>query len=159
MTDTNKSQELYSIGYGRFPYLIIRNACGIYTQIPLLIEYSPDSKEGIIVHMEDFEDLDELIEKVFISWIDIISGRPVFCSNRVISDPLNAQTFSIEYLEMEEIKSKEACLVLGKDSCYYFSLNHPSITFSDSIPKGGCLLSLNFERINFNKGNHYYSGD
>lgn len=159
MTNTNNSQELYSIGYGRFPYLIIRNACGIYTQIPVLIEYSSVSREGIIVPLQDLEDLDELIENVFISWIDIISGRPVYCSNRVISEPLNSQTFSTEYVEMEEINSNEACLVLGKDSCYYFSLNHPSITFSDSIPKGGCLLSLNFERIKFHEGNHFYHED
>jgi len=156
---TNTSTELYSIGYGRFPYLLIRNAAGIYTQMPILIEYNPDAREGIVIPMEDFEDIDELIEKVYLVWLDIVFGRPVFTSNRVLRQPSLLSTHSLDYIEMKNTNSTEACLVLGKDDCYYFSSEHPSIKPSNSIPKGGSLWSMKFEKIEFNEGSHYYSED
>jgi len=152
MASTTK--HLHSLGYGQFPYLLVRNAPSLYTQIPIILDYSPEMKEGIIIILDDYESMDELIDKVFMTWVDIINGKPVFTCSRLNSNVFNLFSSAIICPIQDRIQG-EACLVTSEESCYYFQLEHPSINYSNSIPKGGELQTIRFEKIQFPENNHF----
>lgn len=151
-------KHFHSLGYGQFPYLLVRNAPALYTQIPIILDYSPEMKEGIIIILDDYENMDELIDKVFMTWVDIIEGKPVFTCSRLNSNVYNLFSSAIICPIQDRIEG-EACLVTSEDSCYYFQVEHPSVKYSNSIPRGGELQTMRFEKIHFPNDDHFLQKD
>ena len=126
------SNQTFKKGYGNFPYIIERLRSGIYRQIPIVITAfdSEDCKLGIRFLINREHSL------LSIENIILIHKDSLVNLTKRLKDKL-------ENLEMAD---KRLCLVLGPKKGIYFEANNEIIE-SNSIPKGGWLLSENNERV------------
>ncbi len=126
------SNQTFKKGYGNFPYIIERLTSGLYKQIPIVFTTfdSEECKLGIRFPIK--------MEHCVISRENLIL---------IHKDSLVNLTKRLkDKLENLEKVDKRLCLVLGPKKGIYFEANNEIIE-SNSIPKGGWLLSKNNERV------------
>lgn len=134
------------LGYGQFPYIIIREQAGMYRQIPIHFGLNNlHYKEGLILIADDCDTHESLESKCDEALEKIISKKPVLFNRRVNYE----QGFIIPNRKLS------GCVVYGPDNVIYRSSNGEVVDKSISIPWGGTLLSLCDERIEFEDGNHF----
>ena len=134
------------LGYGQFPYIIIREREGMYRQIPIHFGLSnPDYQEGLILHVNDCDTHESLEAKCDEALKRIIIKKPVLFNRRI----------NYEQVCIIPNRKLSGCVVYGPDNVIYRSFNGEEVNKSTSIPWGGTLLSLCDERIEFEEGNHF----
>jgi hypothetical protein len=110
------SPEAIALGYGQFPYIIVRMHYAIYMQMP--IHFVSEKKEGL-------------------KGIIVKSGAEKFVDNfpyllDVVSDYKRN-------LDTKNNRNHRICVVVGKNQAYYFE--EDQIRFNTSIPFGGTLVN------------------
>ena len=134
------------LGYGQFPYIIIREQAGIYRQIPIHFRLTnPDTQEGIILQVDDCDSHEILETKCDEALKRIITKQPVLFNRRI----------NYEQACIIPNRKLSGCVVYSPDNVIYRSFDGEVINKSASIPWGGTLLSLCDERIEFEEGNHF----
>ena len=147
-----KSSNLYfkRLGYGKFPYLIIREQSGMYRQIPIHFRLKdPEVQEGVIIHVDDCESYETIESKCDEVLIRILTKKTVLLNQRM----------NYQHGFIIPDRKLTGCVVFGPGDVIYRSLNGERINTSTSIPWGGTLLTLCDERIEFENGNHYSLGE
>jgi hypothetical protein len=142
----NQTLEFFSsLGYGVFPYIIIREMSGMYRQIP--IHFSLQElleKEGVLLNLSENEG-DEILEMECVSVLrNIIKLEPVITIKRNLKDNW---IFSGH-------KKIEGCVVFSPKRVVYLDSDGKINSESDCIPFGGSLLSMCGEII-IRGGQHY----
>lgn len=142
----NEKLEFFtSIGYGEFPYIIIREMTGVFRQVPISFSL-PEliKKEGVLVNPPENEG-DEILEKKCVSVLrNIIKSEPVITIKRNLKDNW---VFSGH-------KKIEGCVVFSNKRAIYLDSEGKIKRESDCIPYGGSLLSMCGEII-IQGGQHY----
>jgi hypothetical protein len=137
----NKTLEYqdFKKGYGKFPYIILKTGNSIYMQIPIHFNTNGD-------------------------YINFPGTNLDGISNDMLSEYENDKTSElhdrlIEHCKwvkskMETEKNREAriCLIEGPEICYFFE--GEEVTFTNSIPFGGTLVTQQNDVIAMN-ANHY----
>lgn len=134
----------YHLGYGIFPYFIIRECSGIYRQIP--IHFSKEelqSKDGIYIPISEKDSYECIQHKCLIILKDLILGEI-----KAIGHEDKNQ--SLLFFGKQK---KEGCLVLNPEEAIYFDFNGKQIAIGE-IPFGGTLISVSGAKMNAN-GDHY----
>jgi len=134
------------LGYGQFPYILIREQAGMYRQIPIHFGLENlESKEGIIIKVDDCDTHESLEARCDEALKRIITKKPALFNRR------------INYEQGCFIPNRKlsGCVVYSPDNVIYRSFDGEVVNKSASIPWGGTLLSLCDERIEFENGNHY----
>lgn len=135
------------LGYGRFPYIIIREQSGMYRQIPIhfgLIDV--DAQEGLILQAKENDSHESLEAKCDEALKRIITKKPILINRRI-----NYQQACII-----PNRNLSGCVVFNADTAIYRSFDGETLSKSASIPWGGTLLSICDEKIEFEGGNHFY---
>lgn len=131
--------KLFINGYGKFPYIILKNGYAIFMQIP--------------IHFNSNGDFDNNPG----TSIDGVSSQEIadyeVDKKSKLHDRLIAHCKWVKS-KIEADKNREAriCLVEGPEAAYYFEGD--SITFSDKIPHGGTLVTQQNKIIAMNV-DHY----
>ena len=134
------------LGYGQFPYIILREGAGIYRQIPIHFGLNnPDTQEGLILRIDDCDTLESIEIKCDQALKKIINKKPVLFNHRI----------NYEQRFIMSNRKLCGCVVYSPDSVIYRSSNGEVLNKSTSIPWGGTLLSLCNERMEFEEGNHF----
>lgn len=138
------------LGYGKFPYLIIREQSGMYRQIPIHFRLKdPEVQEGIIINVDDCESYETIESKCDEALIRILTKRTVMLNQRI----------NYQHGFIIPDRKLTGCVVFGPDKVIYRSYGGEIISKSASIPWGGTLLTLCDEKIEFENGNHYSFND
>lgn len=125
---SKKSHENHSflIGYGKFPYIILKAGYALYMQIP--------------IHFNAYRDIDNHPG----THIDGLSDDEITNYKKNLTTKIHEKLI----IHCQEIKSKietshqkpcQICLVEGPETAYYFEKD--SICFNNSIPCGGTLIT------------------
>jgi len=134
------------LGYGQFPYIIIREQAGMYRQIPIHFGLKNfDTQEGLILQVDDCDSYETLETKCDEALKRIITKKPVLFNRRI----------NYEQGCIIPNRKLSGCVVYSPDNVIYRSFDGEVVNKSGSIPWGGTLLSLCDERIEFEEGNHY----
>lgn len=134
------------LGYGQFPYIIIREQAGMYRQIPIHFGLNnPDTQEGLILQVDDCDTHETLEDKCDEALKRIITKKPVLFNRRI----------NYEQGCIIPNRKLSGCVVYSPDNVIYRSFDGEVVNKSTSIPWGGTLLSLCDEHIAFEEGNHY----
>lgn len=121
------------LGYGQFPYIIIREQVGMYRQIPIhFLKEELNTKEGIYVRV-DSRDSHELIE---IKCVDAL--REILIGTL---EPLSHYTPESKWVFIGK-STKQGCVVLNPEQAIYVDSNGKKLNTSTGIPSGGTLLSV-----------------
>ena len=142
----NQTLEFFaSKGYGVFPYIIIREMSGMYRQIP--IHFSLQElleKEGVLVNRPEVEGDDSIEDNCVSTLNSIIKSEPVITIKRN----------SKEDWVFSGNRKLEGCLVFSPKRAVYFDSKGNLKEESESIPWGGCLITMCGETI-ISGGHHY----
>lgn len=134
------------LGYGQFPYILIREQAGMYRQIPIHFGLENlETKEGVIIKVDDCESHEILETKCDETLIRILTKKPILLNRRI----------NYEQGWIIPNRKLSGCIVFSPDNVIYRSREGELIDSSASIPWGGTLLSLCDERLEFENGNHY----
>lgn len=134
------------LGYGQFPYIIIRKQAGMYQQIPIHFGLNNSAtQEGIILLVNDCDTHENLEAKCDEALKRILTKKPVLFNKR-----LNYEQGC--FILNQKLSG---CVVYSPENVIYRSHDGQLIDNSTSIPWGGTLLSLCDERIEFGNGNHF----
>ena len=126
------------LGYGTFPYIIIREMIGMYRQIPIhcsiqeLLE-----REGVLVNISEDESEDVFEEKCLDTLKRIITSQDVITIKRNIEE-------NWIFLDNRKI---EGCVVFSPNRAIYLDSGGNIKSESKSIPWGGTLVSMCGEKI------------
>jgi len=141
---TRNLPNYYYLGYGIFPYFIIRECSGIYRQIPIhFSEKELQSKDGIYIPISEKDSYEHIQQKCLTVLKDLIIGKIKATGQEDINEP---------WLFFGKQK-KEGCLVLNPNEAIYFDFNGKQIAIGE-IPFGGTLISISGAKMSEN-GNHY----
>jgi hypothetical protein len=138
-------QFFASKGYGIFPYIIIREISGMYCQIP--IHFSLQElleKEGVLVNRSEDEGDDSIEDNCVSTLKSIIKSEPVITIKRN----------SKENWIFSGNRKIEGCVVFSPKRAIYLDSEGNLKEESDSIPSGGCLITMCGETI-ISGGHHY----
>lgn len=126
-------------GYGKFPYIILKTGHAIYMQIPIHFNTQGDFNNFPGTNLNDISE--ELIS-------DYENDKTSELHDRLIVHCKWVKN------QMETEKNREAriCLVEGPEIGYYFE--GEEVTFTNSIPYGGTLVTQQNNIIAMN-ANHY----
>lgn len=134
------------LGYGQFPYIIIREQAGMYRQIPIHFGLNdPNTQEGLILLVDDCDTHETLEAKCDEALKRIINKKPVLFNRRI----------NYEQGCIIPNRKLRGCVVYSPDYVIYRSFDGEIESTSSSIPWGGTLISLCDEKIEFEKGNHF----
>ena len=134
------------LGYGQFPYIIIREQAGMYRQIPIHFGlFNPNDQEGLILHSDDCDTHETLEAKCDEALKRIITKKPVLFNRRI----------NYEQGCIIPNRKLSGCVVYSPDNVIYRSFDGEIVNKSASVPWGGTLLSMCDERIIFENGNHF----
>ena len=144
----NQTLEFFeSKGYGVFPYIIIREMSGIYRQIP--IHFSLQElldREGVLVNQSE-DEADDIVEERCVDTLKrIIKSEPVISIKR---NNKEKWIFSGN-------RKIEGCVVFSPNKAIYLDSIGNIKSESESIPRGGSLVSMCDEIITVND-KHYNS--
>ncbi|MEY2924555.1 MAG: hypothetical protein RLZZ337_1103 [Bacteroidota bacterium] len=135
-------KDLINLGYFQFPYLIIREMCGIYRQVPIHFNsLNVSNKEGLIIHLLGNETHEEIQDKCVESLRKMITSRSV----------VTVQRESKKKWLFSGLQNKEGCAVFNPSFAIYLSSNGELKRKSKSIPSGGTLLSMCDETLSMNE--------
>ena len=125
--------------YGKFPYIILKTGYAIYMQIPIHFNTNGDYLNFPGTNLNDISE--ELIS-------DYENDKTSELHDRLIAHCKWVKS------KMEADKNREAriCLVEGPDIAYFFEGD--KVTFSNSIPYGGTLVTQQNDVLAIN-ANHY----
>jgi hypothetical protein len=142
-----KSKSFFTrLGYGQFPYIIIREQAGMYRQVPIHFGLENlETKEGVIIRVNDCDSHEILETKCDEALIHILTKQPILLNHRINYD----QGCFVPDRKLS------GCVVFSPENVIYRSRKGELINKSASIPWGGTLLSLCDERIEFEHGNHF----
>jgi hypothetical protein len=116
------SKSHADMGYGKFPYVIIRISSGIYMQIPIhFVKENEKGLKGILIQTESEN------------------------SNEQQSLLLNAIWKFKKHIDAQKNNFNRLCVVLDPNQAYYFEPE--GLKFSTSIPAGGTLIASQDEFI------------
>ena len=134
MKEYRDISENFSLGYGEFPYIIIREWHGVYRQIPVNVG-----------------DLDEHQPKLKYSIRNTTAKTTQY--KKLIKNELFIESIKKLALQAHMDYNKRSCLVLSPKRCIYFEDGRIE-NESKSIPAGGKLLDMKGETIG-QGGIHY----
>lgn len=138
------------LGYGQFPYIIIREQAGMYRQIPIHFGLNnPNTQEGLILLVDDCDTHETLDAKCDEALKRIINKKPVLFNRRI----------NYEQGCIIPNRKLRGCVVYSPDYVIYRSFDGEIESTTSSIPWGGTLISLCDEKIEFEKGNHFCYND
>jgi hypothetical protein len=126
-------------GYGKFPYIILKTGYAIYMQIPIHFNTNGDYINFPGTNLNDISN--ELLS-------EYENDKTSELHDRIISHCkwLKAK------IESEKNREARICLVEGPEIGYYFESEE--ITFTNSIPYGGTLVTQQNDVLAMN-ANHY----
>ena len=126
-------------GYGKFPYIILKTGHAIYMQIPIHF-----NTQGDFINFPG-TNLNDISEELITDYENDKTSE--------LHDRLIALCNWVKH-KMETEKNREAriCLVEGPEIGYFFERDE--ITFRNSIPSGGTLITQQNDIIAIN-ANHY----
>ena len=120
------SAEKCALGYGTFPYVILRVTGGVYMQFPIhFYEGKNPEKPGLRVRVDSLTN-----------------------ENQNFSSLFNMVRQFHQQINPVEAKALKMCLVLAPYVAYFFKDN--AFTFSDEIPEGGSLIDSNYKVLALN---------
>ena len=120
------SAEKCALGYGTFPYVILRVTGGVYMQFPIhFYEGKNPEKPGLRVRVDSLTN-----------------------ENQNFSSLFNVVRQFHQQINPVEAKALKMCLVLAPYVAYFFEDN--AFTFSDEIPEGGSLIDSNYKVLALN---------
>lgn len=134
-------------GYGKFPYIILRETSGVYRQIPILnLDEISSDKEGLLIKSSNSINQKEFENLCIETFLKFILNKPIFLKTRY------HKTESRIIIKNQK-EHLSGCIVFDTDRAVYFSDN--KLEDQDSIPWGGELISLCDEKIEFDNKNHF----
>ena len=120
------SAEKCALGYGTFPYVILRVTGGVYMQFPIhFYEGKNPEKPGLRVRVDSLANEKQNFSSLF-----------------------NVVRQFHQQINPVEAKALKMCLVLAPYVAYFFEDN--AFTFSDEIPEGGSLIDSNYKVLALN---------
>jgi hypothetical protein len=120
------SAEKCALGYGTFPYVILRVTGGVYMQFPIhFYEGKNPEKPGLRVRVDSLANEKQNFSSLF-----------------------NVVRQFHQQINPVEAKALKMCLVLAPYVAYFFKDN--AFTFSDEIPEGGSLIDSNYKVLALN---------
>lgn len=126
-------------GYGHFPYFILKVGHAMYMQIPIHFNTNGDYNTYPGTHINEISEEE----------LNMYSAIP----NEALHKKLIEQGSWIKNkIETDRQKPCRLCLVEGPETAYYFDEN--TISFNQSIPSGGTLLTQQNKVIAMNS-KHY----
>lgn len=128
------SRSHVDMGYGKFPYVIIRISSGIYMQIPIhFVKENEKGLKGILIQTESDN------------------------SKEQQSLLLNAIWKFKKHIDAQKNNFNRLCVVLDPHQAYYFEPE--GLKFSHSIPAGGTLVASKDEFIAMAHAHHVESNN
>jgi hypothetical protein len=126
------SRSHVDMGYGKFPYVIIRLHYAIYMQIPIhFVKEDEKGLKGILIQTE--------------------SDNPKEQQSLL----LNAIWKFKKHIDAQKKNSHRLCVVLDPNQAYYFGPD--GLNFSHSIPAGGTLIANQNEFVAMGHPHHVES--
>ena len=120
------SAEKCALGYGTFPYVILRVTGVVYMQFPIhFYEGKNPEKPGLRVRVDSLANEKQNFSSLF-----------------------NVVRQFHQQINPVEAKALKMCLVLAPYVAYFFEDN--AFTFSDEIPEGGSLIDSNYKVLALN---------
>jgi hypothetical protein len=119
-------KRMFNNGYGKFPYIILKAGWAIYIQIPIHFNANDNFENYPGTHLNDVSEA-ELSEYK--------KDKTAALHNRLIEHC----KWIKNKIEADYNKPCKICLVEGPKTAYYFDKD--DISFNDSIPSGGTLLT------------------
>jgi hypothetical protein len=128
ITEEQFEKRNFKVGYGNFPYLIMRVSHAVYMQIP--VHFIKEGNEGNVdvqpgSHVKNVAA--EIIEQEKKEQIRLLHDEMIELTQRIF-----------EKVKTERGITPRMCLVEGQHSAYYFE--DGEIKFNKSIPSGGTLI-------------------
>jgi hypothetical protein len=120
------------MGYGKFPYVIIRISSGIYMQIP--IHFVKENEKGIKGILIQTESVDPKEQQTLL---------------------LNSIWNFKKHIDAQKNNFNRLCVVLDPHQAYYFEPE--GLKFSHSIPAGGTLIANQNEFVAMDYPHHVES--
>jgi hypothetical protein len=136
--ENSHQHNVFLSGYGKFPYIILKTEGAIYTQIPIYFNGFYEAG-NVMLGIEKVSD--ELLA-------DYDKDKTSELHDIIIK---HCQWY-IPKIEADKKRDARICLVEGPEIAYYF--DGGEINFSNSIPTGGILLTLQNKILTMNT-DHY----
>ena len=151
---TNSEKNFYERGYGRFPYIILKETFGVYRQIPILqLQQIDTNLEGVFLEKLDFDSKEQYESECIQVLIKILNNTPVLIKKSMIKKENRIIIGGTP-------KKSEGCLVLSEDEGIYGTKELSKdvvLERSNCIPTGGQFINLLDEEMKFKNGQHYIS--
>jgi hypothetical protein len=116
----------FIVGYGKFPYLIIKTDYKAFMQIPIHFNANDDYINYPGIHINNISD-------------DVISKYESNKTSELHETLINVCKTTKKSIEENRKKPCVMCLVEGQKIGYYFEGD--KITFNSNIPSGGTLVT------------------
>lgn len=129
-------RSLCHLGYGTFPYIIVRERSGIYRQIPIHFFPFSNKLDGLFLdgcHTKSTKEIRKNCVELLRSTIKKENNKPA--TNKQSKD--------------SSLRTKEGCIVFNPYEAIYFDCEGKFICRSESIPSGGTLLRVDGEIIQY----------
>lgn len=127
--------QLFTKGYGNFPYVILKVGHALYMQIPIHFNKKNDLLNYPGTHINNIDEVD----------LEVYQHNKLSSLHQRIIEHCQWMKNKIE---TDRGKTVKMCLVEGLDVSYYFEGD--KIDFSTSIPGGGTLLTQDYKVIGMN---------
>lgn len=119
-------KRMFRIGYGKFPYIILKAGYAMFMQIPIHFNVGGDFDTYPGTHIDEVSNAE--LEEYQKEKKGILHQRMINQCQRIKTK-----------IETDFNKECSICLVEGPETAYYF--DKETITFSPKIPHGGTLLT------------------
>ncbi len=132
-------KRMFRVGYGKFPYIILKAGYATFMQIPIHFNAGGDFDNYPGTHIDEVSNAElDAYQK----------EKKGILHQRIINQCQRIKT----KIETDFNKTCSICLVEGPDTAFYF--HNDTAVFSNSIPYGGTLLTQDNKIIAMNTA-HY----
>ena len=129
------------LGYGQFPYIIIREQAGMYRQIPIHFNNEElNTKDGIYVKLESKDSY----ENIEFNCVETL--KEFLLQNKSPYSHIKSESNWI-FIGKNQ---REGCVVFNPEQAVYLNYQGETINTSNTIPWGGTLISISDHIIQSN---------
>lgn len=133
------------LGYGRFPYFIIREEAGLFRQVPIhFTRKELKYMDGVYVSIKTEHTYAIIRKKCIQTLKQLIDGD---------KEPISHRIDKAKIYQMGK-QRKQGCIVFGPNEAIYLDCMGKVIKRSKAIPFGGNLISICNNSISLG-GKHY----
>ena len=119
-------KRMFYNGYGKFPYIILKAGYAMFMQIPIHFNTNGDFENYPGTNIDGISD-------------ELLADYEKYKTSALHDRLINHCKWVKARMESEKNREARICLVEGPEIAFYFEGN--KITFNNSIPSGGTLVT------------------